>query len=279
MKRFLALVAGTGMLAASAVVALSGTAATASPTASSASTLPTMTIALTGTKGVSVSGSTVSGAVTVVSSHTGKGQGDFGLVRLDQGVTFPQAFGAVNSHRGDPNALTPYGSLFADASAPGTIETVLTPGNYVALNLTGNGNPGFTTFTVTQSASPAALPPAQETETSIEFGFKGPKVLHDGTMVRTVNAGFLVHMDVLIGARNRATAQAIMTLLKAGKDRAAQKLASSFDEVMGPASPDAMQQQILNVRTGWAVQVCFMDTQDNREHTRLGMLRLVRVVG
>ena len=46
---------------------------------------------------------------------------------------------AVQSHHGDINALTPFGSLIVAADAPGTIQTVLTPGNYVALNLTGNG--------------------------------------------------------------------------------------------------------------------------------------------
>jgi hypothetical protein len=35
------------------------------------------------------------------------------------------------------------------AGAPGTIQTVLTPGNYVALNITGNGQPAFEQFKVT----------------------------------------------------------------------------------------------------------------------------------
>ena len=54
-------------------------------------------------------------------------------------MQFQQAFQAVQSHHGDLNALTPFGSLLVDAGAPGTIQTVLTPGNYVALNVTGNG--------------------------------------------------------------------------------------------------------------------------------------------
>jgi hypothetical protein len=39
-----------------------------------------------------------------------------------------------------------------------------------------------------------------------------------------------------------------------------------------------MQQAVLNVKTGWYVEACFVDMQDHREHTQLGMLRLVRVV-
>ena len=77
----------------------------------------------------------------------------------------------------------------------------------------------------------AALPAASATETSIEFGFKGPKVLHDGTMVRLENGGFLVHMDVLIGARSKR-AQKIAALLKAGKDKQANKFATGFADLM-----------------------------------------------
>jgi hypothetical protein len=270
-KRLGSLIVVSSVVAA-CVIGLAGVAG-----ASAASTLPTLNLALTGKTGIKVSGSTVSGAVNVTSTFTGKGQGEFGLVRLDPGVPFMEAFHAVQSHHGDINALTPFGSLFVDAGAPGTVQTVLTPGNYVALNITGNGQPAFAQFTVTQSSSPALLPAAGATEASIEFAFKGPKVLHAGTMVRFENDGYLVHMDVLIGARNKAGANKIMALLKAGKDRKAQKLATGFVNLMGPASPGAMQQQILNAKPGYYVQVCFMDTQDHREHTQLGMDRIVRI--
>ena len=48
--------------------------------------------------------------------------------------------------------------------------------------------------------------------------------------------------------------------------------------LLGPASPGAMQQQVLHAVPGYYVEACFMDTQDGREHTQLGMLRLVRIV-
>ncbi len=272
MKRFGSLVVVTSMVAACVV----GLAAVTG--ASAASTLPTLSVAVTGKTGIAVSGSTVSGAVSVTSTFSGKGQGAYGLVRLNQGVSFSEALHAVQSHHGDPNALTPFGSLLVAADAPGTIQTVLTQGNYVALNLTGNGPaPNVAQFTVTQSSSPAALPAPAATETSIEFGFKGPKVLHDGTIVRVENGGYLVHMDSLIGARNKASAQQIAALLKAGKDNKAQKLATGFVDLMDPASPGAMQQETLNAKPGYYVQACFMDTQDGREHTMLGMERVIRI--
>ena len=272
MKRLGSLI-GVANVVAACVIGLAGITG-----ASAASTLPTLRLALTGKTGIKVSGSEVSGAVRITSTFKGKHQGDFGLVRLDPGVPFTKAFHAVQSHHGDLNALTPFGSLMVDGTAPGTIETVLTPGNYVALNITGNGQPAFKQFTVAKSASPAPLPAAAATETSIEFAFKGPSVLHKGTMVRVRNAGYLVHMDVLIGARNKAGANRIKALLKAGKDREAQKLAISFLSLAGPVSPGAMQQEILNFAPGYYVQVCFMDTQDHREHTQLGMDRAVRIV-
>lgn len=278
-KRFTAVaavaaaVAGTGALALTSV-------------ASAASSLPTLNIALKGTQGITISGSEVSGAVTVTSTFTGHAptgpnanSPTWGLVRLDPGVTVSQAFQVVGSHGGDINALTPYGTLFADAGPPQVIQTVLTPGNYVALNITGNGTPGFTTFTVTQSASPAALPAAKATEMSIEFGFRGPSVLHDGTIVRAINGGFLVHMDELIGVRNATTGRKVIALLRAGQDQKARKLATnSFVNLIGPGSPGAMQQQVLQTKPGYYVEACFMDAQDGREHTQLGMERLVKVV-
>ena len=280
MKRFTSRLAAVLAVAAGTAFTLTG----GITAASGASTLPTLNLALTGTKGISVSGSEVSGAVNVVSTFSGNpgpNGPSFGIVRLDPGVTIQQAAGAVQSHGGDLNALTPYGALFVSNSAPGTVQTVLTPGNYVALNTSGNGQPAVAPFTVTKSSSPAALPAAQATETSVEFGFHGPTVLHNGTIVRAENGGFLVHMIDLLGVRNKATGQTLMELLRARKDKAAMKLlgnGGSFVNLLDPASPGALQQQVLHTKPGYYVEACFMDTQDHREHTQLGMERLVRVV-
>jgi hypothetical protein len=275
-KRLSSLIAAAGVLALiAATVPTAGAVG-----ATGASSLPTLNISVVGTHGISVSGSTVSGAVNVVSTYSGQGQGAAGLVRLNPGATLQQAVAAVASHHGDPNALTPYGALVFDASAPSTTQTVLTPGNYAALNLTSQSGPGgFATFTVTQSSAPAALPPARTTQTAIEFAFKGPSVLHDGTIVRSVNAGYLVHMITAFGVKNPAVGRQAMALLAAGKDGKAGKLANhSFFNLAGPLSPGGMQQAVLHAKPGYYVEACFMDTQDHREHTRLGMYRLVRVV-
>jgi hypothetical protein len=281
-RRLSSLIATAGVLAVTGALVLAGGAGAAG----TASSLPTLNIALNGVTGVSVSGSEVSGAVNVVSTFTGNAPSGpnsngptWGLVRLNPGVSVLQAAGAVQSAHGDINALTPYGSLFADNSAGVPTQTVLTPGNYAALNITGNGNPGIATFTVTQSPSPAALPNAAATETAIEFNFRGPTVLHNGTIVRAQNGGYLVHMVIGIGVKNAATGRQVMALLRAGKDGQAQKLASrNFLNLAGPISPGGMQQAVLNAKPGYYVEACFMDTQDGREHTQLGMERLIRVV-
>lgn len=275
-KRFVALATMASALAVAAAVGLAGG-------ASGAGSLPTLTIALTGIKGVSVSGSQASGAVSLVSTFKGKApQGEdqgpaFGLLRLRPGVSMQQAIGAVQSHHGDLNALSPYGTMLLDSS-PARVQTVLTPGNYVALNATGNGEPAFAPFTVTQSPSPAALPAANATETAVDLGFRGPTVLHNGTIVRAQNHGWLVHMIALVGVRDAATGQKLMALVRAGKNKQAQRLVNrNFVELLGPSSPGAVQQQVLHAAPGYYVEACFMDTQDGREHTQLGMERLIRI--
>jgi hypothetical protein len=244
--------------------------------------LPTLNIAVSGIKGISVSGSKVSGAVSIVSTFSGAAprgsMPGFALVHLNPGVTLAQAAASVPSHGGDLNALTPYGTLFVDADAPDTVQAVLTPGRWVALNTTSNGQPGAVPFTVVKSSSPAPLPAASATEAAMEFGFRGPTTLHSNTLVRAENHGYLVHMIVLVGARNLAEARTLKALLLAGKDRQAQKLSTSGFNLLGPVSPGGSQQQLLNTKPGYYVEACFMDTQDHREHTELHMLRIVQIV-
>jgi hypothetical protein len=280
-KRFGSLIVLTSVVAACGVGLVGGVTA-----ASAASTLPTLNIALTGKTGVSVSGSEVSGAVNVVSTFTGKGgPGSFALVRLNPNLppqtAEQQGFAAVQSHHGNEDALTATGSsVVASAQAPGTIQTVLQPGAYLALNVTGMGQLAVTMFTVTKSSSPASLPAANATQTAIEFGFRGPTTLHNGTIVRAQNGGYLVHMIDLLGVKSKADGQLALAGLKAGKGQKFFRPLSNgvFISLLDPASPGAMQQTVLKAKPGWYVEACFMDTQDGREHVQLGMERLVHVV-
>ena len=277
MKRIVSLFITATMAGAGLFVVAGGLTAAAS---SAASSLPSLTLAVNGTS-VTVGGALQSGAVNIVSTVTKEAQGNPALVRLDPGVSFAQAAAAVKGHHGDFNYLAPYGSLVFSTTvskgASSNIQTSLQPGNYVALDLTGNGKAPHALFTVTQAANPASLPAPQATMQSIEFAFRGPAKLHDGELVRFENGGFLVHMIVAIGVKNATAAAKVTALLKAGKDNQVQKFATSFPTFDGGLSPGELQQQVVTAKPGIYVLGCFMKTQDGREHTQIGMVRTIRI--
>ena len=280
MKRLALLLAAALVVAGGSALALAG----GGTAASGASTLPTLNLALSGTKAISVSGSEVSGAVNVVSTFTGKGQGQAALIRVNPNVPVAQALAqgnqAIQSHHGDLDVLTALGdAVVFDAGAPGSAQTVLTPGSYLALNVSGQGNnPPKVLFTVTKSSSPAALPTPGATVKAIEFGFRGATTLHRGQLVRFENDGFLVHMVVGIGVKNMALATAETAALKAGNMRLERLLSNGFANFAGPLSPGGFQQEVITAKPGIYVLACFMNTQDGREHTQVGMVRTIKVV-
>jgi hypothetical protein len=81
-----------------------------------------------------------------------------------------------------------------------------------------------------------------------------------------------------VRVKSAAAAKRVSLALRAGKDNLAQKLAKGFVNFAGALSSGAVQQEVLKTTPGIYVLVCFMDTQDGREHTRLGMLKTIRVV-
>ena len=136
-----------------------------------------------------------------------------------------------------------------------------------------------TAFTVTASPSPAALPAPAATIKTIEFGFKGPATVKVGEVVRFENEGFLVHMDIAFPMKSRKAALRGLVDFKQGKEKALFKLiAGEPFGFFGPLSPGGFQQETITAKPGWYVQACFMDTQDGREHTTLGMERLLHIV-
>lgn len=248
-----------------------------------ASTLPTLTLALTKSS-ITVGGATQSGAVNVVSTATGTKEASAILFQLKPGVTVAEveAFMSTKKEK-DPNNTSKYGSIVFDAeAAPGKTseaQTVLQPGQYIALKAEGGGPKVHASFTVTAAASPAALPAAQATERSIEFDFRGPTTLHDGELVRFENEGFLVHMDVAFPAKSLSAAKKIVKGLLTGKEKGLEKLVSGEPfEFAGPISHEAFQQETITAKPGWYVQACFMETQEGVPHTRLGMERIIKIV-
>jgi hypothetical protein len=288
-RRALAAVGATVTAGAVAVSGVAASAATAHGgphlrTGASAVSLPKITVAMNGTS-VRVGGTLQSGGATIISTVTKEPGGNPTFIRLEPGISYArffQSFKKVDA-TGDPNELDGIASIVVDAAAPrGTswVQAYLKPGKYVAFDTAGN-NPAKwpqTTFTITQASSPATLPTPQASVRAIEFGFRGARELHEGELVRFANSGFLVHMIVAARARNLTDARKLARLLKTGNDRRAERLAVGFATFAGPLSHGAYQQLKVTARPGYWVLACFMDTQDGREHTQLGMVRVIHIV-
>jgi hypothetical protein len=243
--------------------------------------LPVMTFKMNG-KSVSVGGSLKSGAVRIAFTVTGEAQGGPGLVRIDNGVSLKQFFAGFAAAGQDPNNLYGLAQIVMSTQANKGTSSVfvnLTPGTYVALDLNAPAKqPPFAVFAVTKATHPAALPKPGATITTIEFGFRGATVLHEGEMVRWANSGFLVHMAFGAQAPDLKTANKIAALLKAGNDNAAEKLAIGIYEWNGALSHGQSFQSVISQPKGFWVVACFMDTQDGREHTTLGMEKVIQIV-
>ncbi len=283
MRRLALLAAAAGATAAVVAVMIAGGAAGARPAPSKRS-LPTLKLALNG-KSVKVSGRAVSGAVSVQTTVTNEKKGEPTLFELNRGVTlrtFGMCVARARKHGGDLNYLQPCGRLLFNAFArAGTsrAQTVLGPGNYLALDTQHSKNPPFAPFVVKPSASPAPLPTPGGTVASIEFAFRGTDHFLDGELVRVINEGFLVHMDVFGRVKSVKAANKVMRLLRAGRNRAAEKLfIGKRGGFAGPLSRLGMQQVVVNEKPGIYVQACFMRTQDGRYHTRLGMERMFTII-
>jgi hypothetical protein len=281
-KRWISLAAALGAAAACIGILTAGGTATAASSAQS-SGLPQLTIAMNGNS-INVGGALQSGAVDVVSTTTNKSEANPTLVRLNPGVTPEQLLAFINSPAArNTDAVSRFGSIVFSGDVLKGVnhqQTTLQPGNYVALDTTGDNPAKFphASFTISQASQPATLPAPKETIKAIDFAFRGPRTLHDGDLVRFENDGFVVHMIVATEARNKAAAAQIVKLLKAGKDRPVRKLAVGGTSFQNPVSTGAVQQMTVNVKPGYWVLACFMDTQDGREHTKLGMERVVHIV-
>jgi len=276
MKRIVTLGAAAAVIAAGALGATSSA-------QSGTSNLPVITIALS--KGpIAVSGALQSGGVNVHLT-TGEPQASAALLRLNPGVTAAQveAFAGTKAAM-DSNNVARFGRTVFDAEAPkGTtdVQTTLEPGDYVAVDTTADNPSKFTfaSFTIAQASQPAVLPAPKATVSSIEFGFKAPKTLRNGDLVRFKNAGFLSHMIVGIRVDNATAARKLEAAMRAGNQKKQRSLARGFAPFLFPVSPGVFEQFKVKAQPGLYVLACFEDTQDHREHTKLRMYRVIRIVG
>jgi hypothetical protein len=253
--------------------------------AAQAAALPSLTVSITA-ESIVVTGSISSGAVNVLTTSADSlKEPETALVLLKPGVTVTEAETYLAANKaGDPNTVSRVGSIVFDAGARAgattEAQTTLAPGTYVALNAEGQRSSKWsrTSFTVTASAIPPALPGAEVTERTIDYSFTGPTTLRRGELVRFENEGFVVHQDEVFPARSRRLAERLAADLRGGRERAAARLVSRAPaSFAGPLSTGGFQQQRIAAPPGWYVQVCFMDTQDHRPQTLFGMERVIRI--
>jgi hypothetical protein len=269
---------GVGLTAIVAVAAL------AFSCTAQATTLPTVSVAISPSSGT-VSGPLESGAANIVSKDTGVKEATEILFLLKPGVTVAEAEKFINEKKAqkDPNTTDKLGSLTFDTEVnPGEkseVQTELHAGQYLLLVGAGEGEVKLrSSFVVSAAKAPAALPAPEATIRSIEFGFRGPSTLHDGELVRFENEGFLVHMDLAAPVKNMAAARQAVKDLLTGKEKALRTLIVGPPAAFaGPLSHEAFQQETISAKPGIYVEVCFMETQDGRSHTRLGMERIIKI--
>jgi hypothetical protein len=266
------------------LAAIVAVAALASAGAAQASTLPTVSVAISPSS-ATVTGPLESGAANVVTKDTGVKEATEILFLLKPGVTVAEAEKFIGEKKAqkDPNNTDKLGSLAFDTEVnpaeKSEVQTELHAGQYLLLVGVGEGEVQLrSTFVVSAAKAPVALPAPEATIRSIEFGFRGPSTLHDGELVRFENEGFLVHMDIAAPVKNLATAKEVVKDLLTGKERALGKLIVGPPAgFAGPLSHEAFQQETITAKPGIYVEVCFMETQDGRSHTRLGMERIIRI--
>ena len=250
----------------------------------SAPSLPTITIAMDPTS-ITVGGTLESGAVDILSTVTGKSVGVPTLIRLNPGMTAAQALDIMAAHLATWNAndVSLVGAAVFDVWVAGgmtsDVQTVLRPGDYLAIDSAGYDPTKFTTtaFTIVPAVAPAALPAAQATIRAIDFGFRGATTLHNGQLVRVKNSGYVAHEIGALGFMNATTAKRAMVLLRAGKESKAESLANGVVIFTFPVDHGVVQQSVLKAKPGIYVLVCAEPTQDGRLYEQLGMVRMIHI--
>ena len=85
-------------------------------------------------------------------------------------------------------------------------------------------------------------------------------------------------MDFAFPVKNMHAARTAVKDLLSGNQKGLGKLIAGPPVAFaGPLSHGAMQEETITAKPGIYVQVCFMETQDHRDHTSLGMERIIKI--
>jgi hypothetical protein len=246
--------------------------------------MPTLTISATASA-VTVAGTPQAGGVNIITKSTGVKEAGILLIHIRSGSTGAEVFSFLSAHHGGgtANEASKFGSIVFDNEAPSgkgsEAQTTLEAGEYIVL-VTGEKGPNgiHSTFAVAASPVNPALPAAAAKIRAIDFGFKGASTIKTGEVVGFENEGFLVHMNFAFPVKSKKAAAKVMAALRSGHEKGLEKLiAGPPVSFAGPVSHGAYQQETISAKPGFYVEVCFMETQDGRPHTKLGMERILRI--
>jgi hypothetical protein len=85
-------------------------------------------------------------------------------------------------------------------------------------------------------------------------------------------------MTIAIPVKSKSSAKKLVRALVTGKEKGLEKLfAGAPVAFVGPVSNGAYQQQTITAKPGIYVLACFMNAQDKRSHTVLGMERIIKI--
>jgi hypothetical protein len=89
-------------------------------------------------------------------------------------------------------------------------------------------------------------------------------------------------MDIAFPVKNMKVAKQVVKLLTKPQTKSIEKqeeklVAGAPVTLAPPISHEAFEQETITAKPGVYVQACFMNTQDGREHTQLGMERIIKI--
>ena len=250
-----------------------------------ASTLPTLTLTLTKTS-ITVGGATQSGAVNVVTTgHAASRKGRAILFLLKPGATVAEVETALKNGAGkDPNKASKYGTIVFDEEA----------------------SPGKTNEAQTYLQPGSVRCPRRRRRRRAEAqrALHGDRLPHHPARCRRRRPRSARSSSASVDRARGTTASSCALKTKAssctwtscspsratrppsrssricwpGRKRGSKSSSPGNRSAPGRFRMKPSSRTTITAKPGWYVQACFMETQDGRVHTRLGMERIIRIV-
>ncbi|WP_205699499.1 hypothetical protein [Conexibacter sp. SYSU D00693] len=225
--------------------------------------------------------------VVITSQATGDGR-EYELLRLKPGVTREAAAARLANGGKEltPNQIDQIAKDVGDFVDGGNARRGaarkavldLAAGTYGVLDVT-DARVRSTFFDVAGNPTGAAAPAPSATIAMDEYSYGPSGTLPAGGTVRLTNAGEQLHMAIAFPARSAAAAKRLVATFKRGGRPAERLFGGPPSEPVALVSPGAQVDVPIGPRKGSVVLACFWASKasQDREHTRRGMVRTVKV--